>query len=167
MGVALAWKSFGGTLMWVQLTNHIQLILLSWWGDHSPRVWNGQALPGKRTVTGLETAKSSVCIAPHLCCTLGQPLRAPATLLFIYIYYVLDAKSFYVAYCLFDSEIPGMQSMASPLSTIPLALLPFLSSSSWLLRPLHFWLTLVLLSAERRRCIGENLQPRHYYCLRK
>jgi len=41
----------------------------------------------------------------------------------------------------------------------------FLSSSS--LHPLHFWLTLVLLSAERRRCVGENLQPRHYYCDRK
>jgi hypothetical protein len=144
--------------MWVQLTNHIQLIPLGWWGDHSPRVWNGRALPGKRTVTGLETAKSSVCIAPHLCCTLGQPLRAPVSLLFIYL---LCPRRRILLRCILPFRLRNRWHAEHGTSSFCC----FLSSSS--LHPLHFWLTLVLLSAERRRCVGENLQPRHYYCDRK
>lgn len=117
--------------MWVQLTNHIQPIPLSWGGRPLAAGLERSGSLEKRTVTGLETAQSSVLIAPHLCCTLGQPLRAPAILLFIYIYYVLDAESFYVAYCFFDSEITGMEGMVGPLSMIPSRSVVFLSSSSF------------------------------------
>jgi hypothetical protein len=133
-----------GGLMWarVQLTSHIQLTPLSWWGTTCRGFGTVGLSWKKRTVTGLWRQPSRASLLRRTFVVhLANLSERPPHLLYIYIYYALDAESFYVAYCLFDSEITGNggHGKFSRRSVIFILLVP---------APLPtFWLTLVLLSA--------------------
>ena len=121
--MCVAWKSFGGTDVGAVDEPYPAYSAQPLVGPTRTRVWNGRALLEKRTMTGLETAKSSVLIAPHLCCTLVQPLRAPARLNF-YIFIMSPTPNPFTLHTAFRlrNHWHGRHGK-SPLSMLPLALL--------------------------------------------